>query len=148
MMAPRDHGEAHGVDLLQQYISRVDEIIGERTSTEQKYDHEVVRWMRRGKSIRKAIAKANEKYPREALRVNNDNLADVEAHYKYLAEHERQLVTLSAKVQRLSFIHPAGAARKSPDATAALDLAVDSFSAHGFLASSGSRRSMAQWQQG
>jgi len=79
MMAPRDHGEAHGVDLLQQYISRVDEIIGERTSTEQKYDHEVVRWMRRGKSIRKAIAKANEKYPREALRVNNDNLADVEA---------------------------------------------------------------------
>jgi hypothetical protein len=44
--------------------------------------------VRRGKSISKAIAKANEKYPREALRVNNDNLADVEAHYKYLAEHE------------------------------------------------------------
>jgi putative NADH-flavin reductase len=44
--------------------------------------------VRRGKSITKAIAKANEKYPKEALKVNNDNLADVEAHYEYLAEHE------------------------------------------------------------
>jgi hypothetical protein len=73
---------------LKQYLSRVEEIIGERTSEEQKYDHEVVRWVRRGKSISKAIGKANQKYPTEALQVNNDNLADVQAHYEYLAEHE------------------------------------------------------------
>ena len=44
--------------------------------------------MRRGKTIGKAIAKANEKYPAEALQVDNDNLADVQAHYEYLADHE------------------------------------------------------------
>lgn len=76
------------MDILNHYISRVDEIIGERTAEEQKYDHEVVRWVRKGKSISKAISKANQKYPTEALQVNNDNLADVQAHYEYLAEHE------------------------------------------------------------
>lgn len=76
------------MDILNHYISRVDEIIGERTAEEQKYDDEVVLWVRRGKSISKAISKANQKYPTEALQVNNDNLADVQAHYEYLAEHE------------------------------------------------------------
>jgi hypothetical protein len=78
----------NSMDILKQYISRADEIIGERTAEEQKYDREVVRWVRRGKSISKAIGKANQKYPTEALQVNNDNLADVQAHYEYLAEHE------------------------------------------------------------
>jgi len=96
MMAAVNHGEANSVDILKQYLSRVDEIIGERTSEEQKYDHEVVRWVRRGKGISKAIAKANEKYPKEALKVNDDNLADVEAHYKYLAEHEAIMERLGA----------------------------------------------------
>ncbi len=76
------------MDILKQYLERANEIIGERTPDEQKYDHEVTRWLRRGKSITKAIAKANEKYPTEALQVNNDNLADVQAHYEYLADHE------------------------------------------------------------
>jgi putative NADH-flavin reductase len=76
------------MDILKQYISRADEIIGDRTAEEQKYDHEVVRWVRRGKSVSKAIVKANQKYPKEALQVNDDNLADVQAHYEYLAEHE------------------------------------------------------------
>ena len=76
------------MDILNHYISRADEIIGERTAEEQKYDNEVVRLVRRGKSISKAISKANQKYPTAALQVNNDNLADVQAHYEYLAEHE------------------------------------------------------------
>jgi len=76
------------VDILKQYIERANETIGERTPEEQKYDHEVMCWMRRGKSITKAIAKANEKYPAEALQVNDDTLADVQAHYEYLAEHD------------------------------------------------------------
>jgi hypothetical protein len=76
------------VDFLKQYLTRADEIIGERTPNEQKYDREVIRWMRRGKSITKAIAKANEKYPTEALQVDNDNFADVQAHYEYLSDHD------------------------------------------------------------
>jgi len=84
------------VNVLKQYIARADEIIGDRTPDEQKYDREVIRWMRRGKSINKAIAKANEKYPAEALQVNNDNLADVQAHYEYLAEHEAIMEKLDA----------------------------------------------------
>ena len=76
------------MNILKQYIARADEIVGERTPEEQKYDHEVIRWMRRGKTISKAVARANEKYPAEALQVDNDNLADVQAHYEYLADHE------------------------------------------------------------
>jgi hypothetical protein len=76
------------MDILKQYTERAKEIVGERTPEEQKYDREVIRWMRRGKSINKAIAKANEKYPTEALQIDNDNLADVQAHYEYLADHD------------------------------------------------------------
>ena len=80
--------ERISVDILKQYTERANEIIGERTPDEEKYDREVIRWIRRGKSISKAIGKANEKYPTEALQIDNDNLADVQAHYEYLAEHD------------------------------------------------------------
>jgi len=80
------------VDILKQNTERANEIIGERTPDEEKYDREVIRWIRRGKSIRKAIAKASEKYPTEALQINNDNLSDVQAHYEYLAEHDTIMV--------------------------------------------------------
>lgn len=73
---------------LSEYLSRANEIIGDRTPDEERYDREVVRWMRKGKGISKAIAKANEKFPKEALQLNDDNLADVQAHYEYLADHE------------------------------------------------------------
>ena len=76
------------MDFLKQHLELAAEVIGKRTPDEEKYDREVIRWMRRGKTISKAIAKANEKYPAEALQVDNDNLADVQAHYEYLADHE------------------------------------------------------------
>jgi hypothetical protein len=84
------------MDPLKQYLTRANEIIGERTPDEEKYDREVIRWMRRGKSISKAVAKANEKYPSEALQVSSDNLADVQAHYEYLAEHDAIIEKLDA----------------------------------------------------
>jgi hypothetical protein len=84
------------MNVLKQYIDRAEEIVGERTPDEEKYDREVIRWLRRGKNINKAIAKANQKYPKEALQVNDDNLADVEAHYEYLAEHEAIMEKLDA----------------------------------------------------
>lgn len=73
------------------------EIFGERTPAEERYDKEVVRWLGKGKSIKKAIAKANQKVPSEALSVNDENSADVEAHYEYLAEHE----SIMRKVKRM-----------------------------------------------
>jgi len=84
------------LDILKQYIERANEIIGERTPDEEKYDREVIRWIRRGKSISKAVAKANEKYPSEALQVSSDTLADVKAHYEYLAEHDAIIEKLDA----------------------------------------------------
>jgi hypothetical protein len=55
------------MDLLKHYLERSSEIIGERTPDEEKYDKEVIRWLRKGKPIKKAIAKANQKDPSEAL---------------------------------------------------------------------------------
>jgi carbonic anhydrase len=84
------------LDLLKQHLELAAEVIGERTPDEEKYDREIIRWMRRGKTISKAIAKANEKYPAEALQVDNDNSADVRAHYEYLAEHDAITEKLNA----------------------------------------------------
>ncbi|MCP4656155.1 MAG: hypothetical protein GY856_12145 [bacterium] len=81
--------------MLNHYLERSSEIIGERTPQEEKYDREVVRWLRKGKPIKKAIAKANEKFPSEALQVDNSSLGDVQAHYEYLAEHEAMMQKLN-----------------------------------------------------
>jgi hypothetical protein len=83
------------MEFLKQYLSRSEEIIGERTPDEEKYDKEVIRWLHKGKPIKKAIAKANQKFPGEALTVTDENLADVQAHYEYLAEHEGIIQKLS-----------------------------------------------------
>lgn len=91
-----NEAKRNSVDILKQYTERANEIIGERTPVEQKYDREVIRWMRRGKTITKAIAKASEKYPTEALQIDNDNLADVQTHYEYLAEHDGIMEKLDA----------------------------------------------------
>lgn len=55
------------MDFMDDYLQRAKEIIGDRTPGEERYDREVVRWLRKGKDIKKAIAKANEKFPTEAL---------------------------------------------------------------------------------
>ena len=77
------------MDTLRQYLQRAAEIIGERTADEERYDREVLRWLERGKPIKKALAKANEKCPKEALRVEETELGEVQAHYEYLLNHER-----------------------------------------------------------
>jgi Skp family chaperone for outer membrane proteins len=76
------------VDLLSQYLQRSQEIIGDRTREEIRYDKEVLRWRRKGKKIQKAIERANKKYPKEALEVNKKTINEVAAHYDYLLEHE------------------------------------------------------------
>ena len=47
-----------------------------------------MRWLRKGKKIQKVIERANKKYPKEALEVNDRTINDVTAHYEYLLEHE------------------------------------------------------------
>jgi hypothetical protein len=76
------------VDILNQYLQRSQEIIGDRTREEMRYDKEVLRWLRKGKKIQKAIERANKKYPKEALEVDKKTINDVAAHYDYLLEHE------------------------------------------------------------
>ena len=84
------------MDLLKQYLDRAEEIIGERSQEQRRYDREVIRWLRKGKPIAKAITKANDKYPLQAMEVGNESLADVKAHYEYLAEHESIAERLNA----------------------------------------------------
>jgi hypothetical protein len=83
------------MDILDQYLQRSREIIGNRTKDEERYDKEVLRWLRKGKNIRKAINKANKKYPKEALSVDESNLNDVASHYDYLLEHENIIREIS-----------------------------------------------------
>jgi hypothetical protein len=77
------------MDILKQYLESAVEIIGDRSLDEERYDREVIRWLEKGKPIKKAIAKANEKYPTEALVVEDALLPDLQARYAYLLEHER-----------------------------------------------------------
>jgi Skp family chaperone for outer membrane proteins len=83
------------MDFLKQYLNRANEIIGDRTKEEERYDKEVLRWLRKGKGIQKAINKANQKYPNEALEVVTDNVNDVAAHYDYLLEHDNIIRKIS-----------------------------------------------------
>ncbi len=76
------------MDPFEAYIARSKEIIGDRTGPEKRYDTTVLKWLRRGKSISKAISLANRKFPGEALEVDDTNIGDVAAHYDYLLQHE------------------------------------------------------------
>ena len=76
------------MDFLNQYLQRSQEIIGDRTREEVRYDKEVLRWLRKKKKIQKAIERANKKYPKEALEIDDETINDVAAHYEYLLEHE------------------------------------------------------------
>ena len=83
------------MDFIEQYLDRANEIIGERTKEEEQYDKEVLRWLRKGKGIQKAINKANQKYPKEAMEVATDNINDVAAYYEYLLDHDNIIRKIS-----------------------------------------------------
>ena len=75
------------MNFIDQYMQRSQDIIGERTPAEEKYDNEVIRCLRKYGKIRKAINKANKKYPDEALNYNDETIGDIESHYDYLMKH-------------------------------------------------------------
>jgi hypothetical protein len=76
------------MDFIDQYLQRSQEIIGDRSPAERRYDNEVLRWLRKGKNVKKAIDKANKKYPKEALEIDDSNCDEVASHYDYLMQHE------------------------------------------------------------
>ncbi len=75
------------MNLIDKYLERANEIIGDRTPEEEEYDREVLLWLEKTGKIRKAINKANKKYPSEALQYNEENIADIWKHYDYLLNH-------------------------------------------------------------
>ncbi len=83
------------MDFFDQYLQRSQEIIGDRSPAEKRYDNEVLRWLRKGKNIKKAIDKANKKHPKEALKIDATNVDDVAAHYDYLMQHQEIINKMS-----------------------------------------------------
>ena len=94
IFSPNQYKAYHGL-IIEQYLSRSQEIIGDRTRAELRYDKEVIRWLRKGREIKKAIKKANKKYPNEALKLDGSEIDDVASYYDYLLEHENIIHKIS-----------------------------------------------------
>jgi hypothetical protein len=75
------------MSLIDQYLQRSHDTIGERTADEERYDNEVIKWLKKYGKIREAINKANKKYPNEALKYDDSNIDDIGSHYEYLMQH-------------------------------------------------------------
>ena len=82
--------------MIEQYLERANEIIGERSKEEEKYDNEVVKWLRKQGNIRKALNKANQKYPNQALKYDDSNIDDLASHYEYLMQHMNMVKKLGS----------------------------------------------------
>jgi len=72
---------------LQLYLDRANDIIGERTKAEELYDNEVVTNFKKYGKIRKALNKANKKYPNEALKYDESDISDLQDRYEYMVNH-------------------------------------------------------------
>ena len=92
-------------DFIKGYLDRSDEIIGDRTPEEIAYDNEVIKQLRKGRDIKKALKMAARKYPSEALQWNEETIGDIAAHYEYLMEHEEITRKLSAMAGSRSKTH-------------------------------------------
>jgi len=75
------------MNFTEQYLQRSQEIIGDRTPEEELYDNEVVMWLKKFGKIRKALNKANKKYPNEAMQYDDSNINNISSHYEYLLQH-------------------------------------------------------------
>ena len=75
--------------MIEQYLKRSEEIIGERTPSEIQHDEEVINCLEMGMTIQMALFNAGQKYPEEALACDPSNIDDISAHYEYLQEHAR-----------------------------------------------------------
>jgi len=72
---------------LEQYLERANDIIGPRTKEEEQYDNEVVKCLKKYGKIRKALNRANKKYPEEALQYTESDIGDLQDRYEYMVNH-------------------------------------------------------------
>jgi len=86
------------IDFYNQISSSFEESLKERTPDEIAYDSVVIKELRKGRSIKKALRIAGKKYPNEALKYNDGNIDDIYAHYDYLLNHE----LIKAKIKQIS----------------------------------------------
>ncbi|MCX6924593.1 MAG: hypothetical protein NT154_15465 [Verrucomicrobia bacterium] len=84
-------------NLLNAYLERAREIIGERSQAEIGYDNAVVAHLSMGKDIKSAIRAANQEHPEEALKPDADHWPDLAARYEYIKEHNMILKRLGMK---------------------------------------------------
>ena len=76
------------IDLYNQMSSGFEESLKERTPDEITYDEAVIKELKKGRSIKKAIKAANNQYPGEALQYDKKSIKDIASHYDYLLNHE------------------------------------------------------------
>jgi len=85
------------VNQINAYLERAREIIGDRSHAEIEYDNDVVAHLSNGRDIKRAIAAANQKHSKEALKPDAGHWADLTARYQYIAEHKAILKRLGIK---------------------------------------------------
>jgi hypothetical protein len=76
------------VESYKQMTAGFEKELEERTVDEVAYDNIIIEELRKGRSIKKALKTAAEKYPNEALQYDDETIGDIESHYDYLLNHE------------------------------------------------------------
>ena len=76
------------IDFWEQIGSDFDDSLKERTPEVIAYDNAVLKELRKGRSIKKALKMAEKKYPNEALQYNDNTIKEIDEHYDYLRNHE------------------------------------------------------------
>lgn len=83
--------------MMNAYLKRARQIIGNRTPAETEYDNTVLACLAGGTDIQSAIAAANREHPDEALKPEPDQWVDLAARYDYLRQHKEILKKLGIK---------------------------------------------------
>ncbi len=73
-------------------------MLDERTPDEVAFDDEVIKALRNGSSIDRALEVAGERYPKEALSCDANNIEELRSHYDYLLNHE----DIKSRIEQLS----------------------------------------------
>lgn len=87
-------------EIVELYLSRNKEFIEEleqRTPEEKQYDDFILGELRKGKSFKVVLNEAAQKYPEEALQVDDNSMKDAENHYDYLLKHEEIMQKMEEK---------------------------------------------------
>jgi hypothetical protein len=76
------------IEFYTQFSSEFEEELQQRTPDEIAYDNSILKELKKGRSIKRALKIAAREYPDEALQYTDENLDDIQAHYEFLLNHE------------------------------------------------------------